>query len=100
MSEEVMNEVIEEIATPSGKELMKKKIKKEDEHAQNSILEESKATATELKNLIQEHRKTLQEMEKFRAEEILKGRSEAGQIVKQKDESPSDYAKRILGGGK
>lgn len=84
--------------TPSGKELMLEKAKEERELNNLKVLEESRKTAEELKNLIEENKKTIRKIEVMRAEEVLKGRSEAGIFDKPKEESPSDYAKRILRG--
>jgi hypothetical protein len=62
-----------------------------------NLVDEAKATAAELKVLIEENKKTLNEIQRLRAEEIIKGKAEAGQIVQPVVETPQEYAKRIMG---
>jgi hypothetical protein len=64
-----------------------------------TLLEETKRATEELKRVIAENKETLSRMEKFRAEEILKGRSEAGLVVAKKEETAEQYARRVMMGG-
>ena len=65
-----------------------------------TLLEETKRATEELKKVIADNKSTLEKMERFRAEEILKGRSEAGIVVAKKEETAAQYATRIMRGGK
>jgi hypothetical protein len=77
----------------------KEEIKPEVKPAETSpLLEEAKATAAELRKLIDENKAVKAELERIKANEILKGRAEAGQTVpEQRPETPQEYAKRIIG---
>jgi cell division protein FtsB len=62
------------------------------------LLEEAKATAAELRKLLDENKAVKAELERLRANEILKGKAEAGQTIpEQKPETPQEYARRIIG---
>ena len=63
-----------------------------------SILERSKAQARELRELNEANTKLLEKMERFRAEEILRGKSEAGIIIAKAEETAAEYATRIMKG--
>jgi len=100
-------EVKESVPTPSGKELLKDKINTETMTDGETLLEQArkvheelKKTLSENKQTIDENRQILDKIQRIRAEEILHGRSEAGQISQVKVESPQEYAQRIMRGGK
>ena len=84
-------------STPATRSLMVDSPEKTKESTR-SLLDQTKEAAKELKTLIEQNNKVLEKMEDFRAQEILKGRSEAGVIIKQITETPSEYAQRILRG--
>jgi len=64
-----------------------------------NILEETKAAIEELKKANEEKKALLDREETLRAHDMLAGRSQAG-TVKPVEETPQEYAKRILRGGK
>lgn len=64
----------------------------------NSISEAKKA-AMELRQATEELKNQIDRAEKLKIVEILSGKTEAGQIPeKPKEESPQEYAARILAG--
>jgi len=93
MSEKVMEKIIEAVATPPTRSLMR-----EEPQSTESLLEQTKEATKVLQDTMEENRKLLDKMERFRAEEILKGRSEAGVVIRETEETAAEYAKRILSG--
>jgi len=100
--EEVSNTIIEgrdSQPTPATRSLMVDTPEQTKSNTRTLLDQVKQETAT-LKAAIEENKKIMAKMEEFRAEEILKGRSDAGQVVKQVIETPAEYAKRILRGEK
>ena len=64
-----------------------------------NILEETKAAIEELKKANAEKKELLDREETLKAHDMLAGRSQAG-TSKPVEETPKEYAKRILRGGK
>lgn len=69
------------------------------EESVEDMLSQAKGASSELKGLLEENKKVLERIERLKAEEMLKGRSEAGVFPdKPKEESNLEYARRILTG--
>lgn len=64
-----------------------------------SLLEETKAAIGELRKANEEKKALLDREEQLRAYDMIAGRSQAGSAPP-KEETPSDYSKRIMRGGK
>lgn len=64
-----------------------------------SLLEETKAAIAELQKANSEKSALLDREERLRAEDMLHGRSQAGKSAPI-EETPKEYAKRIMRGGK
>ena len=71
----------------------------EDKQVKKTPVEEAKASNEELKQVIEEKKQLYIELERLRAMDTLGGKSEAG-TSKPVEETPKEYAKRILRGGK
>jgi hypothetical protein len=64
-----------------------------------TLTEEARTVNKELKETLAAIKAERQAMDEIRAKEILGGRSEAGAApVKPKEETPKEYAERIMGG--
>ena len=64
-----------------------------------NLLEQTRAVVEELKKANEEKRTLLEREEKLRADELMHGRSQAGQAAP-KEETPKEYAARVMRGGK
>jgi len=74
---------------------------KKSEEQTPSFLEQVKAERISLEKVRDENKAIVAQMEQFRAEQILSGKADAGQTPpKPAEETPAEYAKRIMSGGK
>jgi len=65
---------------------------------EESMLDKAERLNTELKKTFEENKAVLERIERVKAEELLKGKAEAGSVPEQpKPETPQEYARRILG---
>lgn len=64
-----------------------------------TLLEEAKKASDELRELINQKKAIVDEEQKQKAMNMLKGRAEAGMQAPPKAESAKEYAKKIMSGG-
>ncbi|MFW6172485.1 MAG: hypothetical protein ACOC5T_01955 [Elusimicrobiota bacterium] len=98
MAEEKEEEKKENTEEIIEKEKTEKTIEEEKTEEEISPLDEAKKVMEENKKILaglQEERKKL---EKITANAMIAGKSQAGQTTKEKEESPKEYAKKIMSG--
>ena len=64
------------------------------------MLSQAKSVNEELKKNLAENKQVLERIERIKADELLRGTSNAGSKPVVVEESAQDYAKRIMRGGK
>lgn len=74
--------------------------KEAEEKQEISLVEDAKKSVEELKALLKEKKEILDREEKLLSLRQLGGQSFAGKKEEKKEETPQEYAKRILRGGK
>lgn len=65
-----------------------------------SVLDEAKKVRDEIKVWVEKKEALIEREERLKAVEMLSGKSEAGIAKQAVQESPQDYANRIMRGGK
>ena len=101
-----MYRVVSKMAEDNDQPIIEKKEKEDpqpplssnsDELATLSLIDKANAAAERIENAQREMMKLTQKLERFEAEKLLSGVSLAGKEEK-KEESPSEYMKRVMNG--
>jgi len=80
------------------KKIEKKEEVKPEEVKEPTLLEKAEKTAERIEKANAEMKELLERQEKVESNKILGGRSEAGQATEKKEETPAEYAKRVMSG--
>ena len=68
------------------------------EQKEVSIVEEAKKEREQTEKLLMEMKDERKKLETLKAQEILGGQTNAGEVQEKKEETPQEYAKRVMAG--